>query len=366
MAGSLISRSTHYDVLGLAATAEEGDIARAFAAKMSPFVAHAPGEAARICAAYETLRDPARRRDYDRSIELTPKPEPRHWGFAVTNASWPGFVGSAASAEAVDPPTTPASAEPLVEAQPAETSPELERASAIAASLRRLAEPAAFDPPPRPAAEPRQRPIARPDPVAPTDLYRIFDTTPATVRLSADEQPFDWRRPTMVVGGLIAAAGLIGAFAGLSVKDDAASAAAPAVTIPLPAAKQVAETAPPLVAAPVELARAAPAAVPRQIPSKSHMIRATERAVPAAQPQELELAATQAVAETAPAEPIAAKLPLPDPVVARTIERIGYACGKVTATVAGASAGVYQVTCSSGDTYQATPVQGRYRFRRSH
>ena len=59
-------------------------------------------------------------------------------------------------------------------------------------------------------------------------------------------------------------------------------------------------------------------------------------------------------------------MPLPNKVVARTIERIGYACGEVASTtpVEGAGSGVFTVTCTSGQSYQARPVRGRYRFRR--
>jgi hypothetical protein len=52
--------------------------------------------------------------------------------------------------------------------------------------------------------------------------------------------------------------------------------------------------------------------------------------------------------------------------VARTIERIGYACGDVasTARVEGEAPGVFKVTCTSGQSYRAAPVRGRYHFRR--
>lgn len=71
-----------------------------------------------------------------------------------------------------------------------------------------------------------------------------------------------------------------------------------------------------------------------------------------------------------PSEPVgttAAKLPLSDAVVARTIERIGYACGEVAGTTPindDTQVGSYKVTCSSGDSYRASLVDGRYRFRR--
>lgn len=63
---------------------------------------------------------------------------------------------------------------------------------------------------------------------------------------------------------------------------------------------------------------------------------------------------------------LAAKLPLPNLVIARTIERIGYACGAVVSATAldGDKPGVYKVTCTSGRSYQARPVHGRYHFRR--
>jgi hypothetical protein len=53
-------------------------------------------------------------------------------------------------------------------------------------------------------------------------------------------------------------------------------------------------------------------------------------------------------------------------VIARTIGRIGYACGQVAATAAieGEAPGVFKVTCTSGQSYRAVPVRGRYRFKR--
>jgi hypothetical protein len=61
-----------------------------------------------------------------------------------------------------------------------------------------------------------------------------------------------------------------------------------------------------------------------------------------------------------------AKLPLPDRIVVRTIERIGYPCGSVASTVAmaGEQSGVFKVRCASGHSYRATPVNGLYHFRR--
>ena len=73
--------------------------------------------------------------------------------------------------------------------------------------------------------------------------------------------------------------------------------------------------------------------------------------------------ATEPLAADAP-QPVAASMPLSNATVARTIERIGYRCGSVSSTTAGESAGVYNVTCSSGQSFQAKPVRGRYHFRK--
>ena len=73
-----------------------------------------------------------------------------------------------------------------------------------------------------------------------------------------------------------------------------------------------------------------------------------------------------AAAEAPSAQLAAASLPLPNRVIARTIRQIGYSCGEVAATspIEGEAPGVYKVTCTSGQSYRAAPVRGRYRFRR--
>jgi hypothetical protein len=81
----------------------------------------------------------------------------------------------------------------------------------------------------------------------------------------------------------------------------------------------------------------------------------------AAQPD----AAAPAADVAAPAStPVAASLPLPRAVIARTIGRIGYPCGAVASASAGEAPGVFTVTCTSGHSYRAAPVHGRYHFRR--
>jgi hypothetical protein len=75
--------------------------------------------------------------------------------------------------------------------------------------------------------------------------------------------------------------------------------------------------------------------------------------------------ASAAADDSAPVAVADAKLPLPKATIARTIERIGYSCGTVaSAATINAAAGVFKITCSSGDSYRAAPVGGRYHFRR--
>ena len=75
-------------------------------------------------------------------------------------------------------------------------------------------------------------------------------------------------------------------------------------------------------------------------------------------------AATGEAADAAPVTAVAASMPLSNRMIAHTIQRIGYPCGAVASAVAGSSPGVFTVTCTSGHSYQAAPVRGRYRFRR--
>ena len=88
-------------------------------------------------------------------------------------------------------------------------------------------------------------------------------------------------------------------------------------------------------------------------------------ASPPADPLAPIAAAAEPAADPGPApEAVAATLPLPKAVIARTIGRIGYPCGQVASTSAAEGSGVFTVTCTSGHSYRAAPVHGRYRFRR--
>src|SRR3954453_13022702 len=76
MVSAVRSRPTHYEMLGLAPTAPGEEIARAFATEIGMFRVRAIGGVAEVSIAYETLRDPVKRRAYDVSLGLAPEPEP--------------------------------------------------------------------------------------------------------------------------------------------------------------------------------------------------------------------------------------------------------------------------------------------------
>jgi hypothetical protein len=170
---------------------------------------------------------------------------------------------------------------------------------------------------------------------------------------------------------------------GLSLKDDvqSASAAEPAVTVAVPEAKQkanVTDQSDPLGApeAQIEQPAATYASAPatRRTAQRQRMSSWAQQqvqdsdavATEATTTPPVEVASDQVASDPLAPKPVEASMPLPGNVIARTIERIGYSCGSVSSTsaVEGAS-GVYNVTCSSGQTYQATPIHGRYRFRKS-
>lgn len=361
MVSTVKSRPNHYEVLGLLPTASQEEIAAAFVRAMSMFGARPVAVAAHIGVAFEVLRDPVKRRAYDRSLGLIGEPEPRQWSFV--RQSWAPLIASASMSapSQVEPHVT---AEPQPEA-PAEPKPDLFEAPALRER-----------PAPGRVREAREAGL---DTVI-ADILKVGRDEKERLR-NADRGRFDWNRPLLLVSGLLVAAGTIGAVAGLSVThNEEAARAEPAVTVGLPdVPKQrniaAAPAAPVATASEEQAAWPARAHAPRPRTSRSFE-RQQDAASPAppvggseaAQPSAEAGAIAQdplAPQPAAAAQPVAASLPLPNKVIARTIERIGYSCGEVASTEAGEAAGVFKVTCSSGQTYQATPVHGRYRFRRS-
>ncbi len=143
--------------------------------------------------------------------------------------------------------------------------------------------------------------------------------------------------------------------------------AAPAA-VGRPAAKQIAEPAQSFVF------DAPPAARRRATPTPRRAEREPAPRVVASGPFE-QIAeagapeAATALVETAPVETAAAaaptaSLPLSNATIARTIGRIGYACGSVASASALEGGAGFKVTCTSGDSYRASQVRGRYHFKR--
>ena len=189
--------------------------------------------------------------------------------------------------------------------------------------------------------------------------------------------PFQWKIPALAAVVLILAV-CVGAWTGLEAGNDNEQAQAEnAVTLKVPPAKPLPE----LAGSPLALAPSVEEARPEQPTPATAAATPVERArpplqvdLPEAQSGEAaqssqnppdEIASEQAAVESPSVEATSARMPLPNAVIARTIGRIGYPCGQVASTTAmdGAS-GAFKVTCTSGHSYRAAPVRGRYRFRR--
>jgi hypothetical protein len=360
MASTVLTRPTHYDTLGIEPSASLAEIERAFAWGVSPFRPKPIGGVAQVSIAYQTLRDPERRRAYDQSIGIVPEPKPA-----------PRPLHSGASFR-VAAPLHPA--ERLAAVAPAPPPPAPERAvgSFIAASLRAPSAPL-IEPPSEPEAA-----VAAPPP--PVETPRTTVRAPALPEDEAGETGIN--RTALGVGGAVLAVIMIGAWAGLEAGDpgDAGQAKAELSTA-LPKARPVTS------AAAAEPAPSETEAVPQRRPLAFASLR-TRHARPAIKPAateasppahhnyyettgadgtpEIAVADEPAATGTTRAEATPASMPLPNRVVARTIQKIGYPCGAVASTSAVDGApGVFNVTCTSGHSYRAAPVHGRYRFRRS-
>lgn len=333
MLSTVKSRPSYYEMLGLTPHATGDAIAQAFARATSVFRPHAFGGLTELCLAYETLRDPARRRAYDASLGLSPRPimQPVSRGASARFMQLPA-VGA--------PPSVPSSV----------TQPQPRSVPGI-------------EPAPEPPFEPLWRQSAS-------------DALPGHDELHVGISPIVWKRTGVVVGGLVATAVLVGAIAGWWSGNSAAEAQPAALD-----ASAMKEKAPPafseLWQEPSPPSVTERAVQPRGMAAArraiEHNARPAQLAAKEAEtlliqpPADLASATTAdpLAPETSTAPVVAAAMPLPHQTIARTIDRIGYNCGRVTsaAPVEG-SAGTYTVTCTSGQSFQAKPVKGRYRFRR--
>ena len=58
-------------------------------------------------------------------------------------------------------------------------------------------------------------------------------------------------------------------------------------------------------------------------------------------------------------------LPLPNAVIVRTIEKIGFPCGSIVSSSRMDGSSDYRINCSSGASYRASNRTGRYRFSKA-
>lgn len=382
MVDAVRTRRTLYDVLGLTPAATGEEVERAFAREMSGFRPHSIGGLAEVTRAHETLRDPARRREYDASIGLVrEKPKQLLAWSGVGHASFgvPAFVGRQQPiAPPVEPPVVspvepPAAASPSPPVQP---EPPAEATPFIAAALRELARP-------EPLGEAARMPWTQPEPPQAAPAPDPRASAEPDLRPALDEQlgeaeedpPIPWKRTAIVAGGLVVGVVLAGAWAGWNSGDGSEANQAVNVALPPSTTFTVADPAAPAPAPapaveeaqPVQPKRPALAQPRTARPQPALRLAELERQIselPQSEPSAPQTAASEEAAAPAPAAAVAANMPLPKSVVARTIHRIGYPCGQVSGTAPGGAPGVFTVTCTSGHSYQAAPVHGRYRFRR--
>ena len=367
----------HYDTLGLEPTASSDEIARAFAREISVFRPRTLDGITQISLAYETLRDPIKRQAYDASLGFAPKPVAKH----VRTAENKQVVDVAPSASAKPRAATglPSWA-PERNGQPrTQEASEPTLGSFIAQSLREPVNPtAALGGQRQQERAPQGK--AKPIPESPIpDFLAVARELGASSAVETGGRPIEWKRVGWAAGGLVPAVGLLGALSNLSGGNTEDSPQAePDVTVTLPVAKPPPNrTVPSPARDAVEVPPDAPLSAIAPPPEVESAAAPQQPALAEGQPAESSPSAESRTAENLaegataaaavkppPVQGVAAGMPLPNSVIARTIERIGYACGEVASTTAAATPGIYKVTCTSGQSYQATPVRGRYRFRR--
>ena len=375
MESTVKSRPNHYERLGLSPTATSEEIAQAFARETSVFRPQPFGGISELCVAFETLRNPVKRRAYDESIGIAaPKPPA-----PTVGPRWSQRLPASASSRPIGQPFMQTGLPPAAKPGPTpRPDPVAEKRldPGDAASLRRPVQHDVRESSPSPLRKPDSEPEAQ---LAGMPLrHHGLDE-----QLGVEVRPIEWKRPGIAAGTIAVAACIVGTLVGWWSVSDMGQRAQPenAVSVPLPPAKRVANAAAPKAASTASLidAQALSAGItarPATRPARRPVVRQAavkQESLPEIRPEESRLDQIASGLDTgeqpAAAEPAvstAAAMPLPNKTIARTIQRIGYACGSVASTspVEGEVPGVYKVTCASGHTYQARPVNGRYRFRR--
>ena len=365
MSSTVTTRPTHYAVLGLEPTATRAEISRAFTREMSMLRPRAFGGLAELTVAHAVLSDDERRRAYDREIGVAPEPEPEPKPALPLHTHGAGSASFARAglslAAPVDRPAIALARQPDVAREPA-----LPRTRPIGEALAELArpEPLVERPAPRPA-------VAEPVELAIADDYDDRDEA------GAEPRAVPWRPVLIAGGGVVALVALIGAWAGWQSRGGVPEKATVSALL-TPPNTDFTVSDPAAAALGSDVVPPPPGLAPRATERHRELGRkASGRIQPAPQLAEIE----QQLAEPAPAEPAAtpaavpaaaaeqpasattASLPLSNATIARTIGRIGYPCGSVASTsqILGKA---FTVTCTSGHSYRAAPVRGRYHFRK--
>ncbi|MBA3669773.1 MAG: hypothetical protein H0W71_06890 [Sphingomonas sp.] len=387
-------RASHYDALGIEPDASRDDIERAFLFKVSAFSPHAFGNVAEASVAYETLKDPAKRRNYDRSNGFGPEPEvvkPIPYWSGRPWSMTPGQATVARPAIALFPqaprPIDVGSPETLAEVRTANPVETKERSAEPRAEVVDKVPFIAAPPSPSPAPAPSVAPSVVREAVAPQPLSvstladpprSHIGLRPIDLQVADTEQgTIDPRKVAIIAASIIVGVGVVGGWLGWAAGNNQDSPQQETVKTRLPQATEepqttiaVAEPAwqgpiaqanrpgPPARSASANSTAPAPSPSPGDSSSPS---RPAEGPPPAIDGPGMD---SEPVAAPAPdPAPAATALPLSSATIARTIERIGYPCGEVGSTAQGAAAGVFTVNCTSGHAYRASPVRGRYRFR---
>ena len=364
---STVLRPNHYELLGLTPEASGDEIVQAFAKELGLLRPRAFGTLAEVTVAYETLKDPIKRRAYDDAIGLTaetqsPPPD--------VPSEWKPFLVRA-SAKSVERPAIPlpaASVRPAPKIRP-EPSVEPKITPSATALLR--------DSSPAPTKE--QEALSRPEISGNHSVEPLTDDDPPyysgdLISYDSDERSIDLKRAAMAIGWPILAIATFGAVAGWSAGIMDHPPQEEPLTIPLPpaTASESVTAAPSAPAAPItEISPEPQARTPRTTTEAAQVRPPLQIDLPEEKPSETAQSEESPLVKIA-AEPVVANstasssMPLPKAVIASTIRRIGYPCSEVASTdaVEGGAPGTFTVTCTSGHSYRAAPVDGRYRFRK--
>jgi len=363
MADTVRLRPNHYELLGLSPGASTDEISKAFAKQLGQLTVRPFGWLAQVSVAYETLRDPAKRKAYDSATFPKPAGHPVMAQFfrrPVAATPKPAPAPKPQDEWKPAPPAPVMFREPRPEASETAATPQVDREEAVRRAILAKRErdlPPPVQPAPAPAPAPRH------------DVPEI-----AAAESGA---PMNWKLPAIAAGGLfLAIAG--GAWAGIEAGNDNEQAEAPQriATLRVPQARPApAVEEDPLFAAPAlaearpEPKRRSPVAAARVELNREPLEIELPEQQAAEAPQSGQIQPETPIVEAAVAEApavvaTAGRMPLPNATIARTIGRIGYPCGSVASTSEMEGGGVFKVTCTSGHSYRAAPVRGRYRFKR--